>query len=56
LGAEIFTVGQTAIKVVLNKVAKHDKACSDNQHAFIQFVFDTFDFLAPEAVSLLQRV
>jgi hypothetical protein len=51
-----FTVGQTTIKVVLSKVAKYEKTCSNNQHTFIPFVFDTFDFLTPEAVSLLQRV
>jgi hypothetical protein len=28
----------------------------DNQHSFILFVFDIFGFLAPEAVSSLQRV
>jgi len=27
-----------------------------NQHAFIPFAFDTFGFLAPEAVDLLHRV
>jgi hypothetical protein len=37
-------------------VAKHEKVCSDNQHAFIPFAFDTFSFLAPEAVDLLHRV
>ena len=37
-------------------MAKHEKACSDNQHAFIPFVFDTFGFLAPETVDLLHRV
>jgi len=37
-------------------VATHEKACSDNQHAFIPFAFDTFDFLAPEVVDLLHRV
>ena len=30
--------------------------CSDNQHAFIPFAFDTFGFLAPEVVDLLHRV
>jgi hypothetical protein len=39
-----------------SKVIKHEKICFDNQHAFIPFVFDTFDFLAQEVVSLLQRV
>jgi hypothetical protein len=33
------------------KVVKHEKTCSDNQHAFIPFSFDTFGFLAPEVVS-----
>jgi len=28
----------------------------DNQHAFIQFAFDTFYFLAPKDVDLLHRV
>jgi hypothetical protein len=45
-----------ALKATLCKVAKHEKACSNNQHAFILFAFDTFDFLAPQVVSLLQRV
>jgi hypothetical protein len=37
-------------------VVKHEKAYPDNQHVFIPFAFDTFGFLAPEAVSFLQRV
>jgi len=53
LGVGPFTVGQTALKVASSKVAKYEKACSDNQHAFIPFAFDTFGFLAPEAVDLL---
>jgi len=56
LGVGPFTVGQTALKAASSKVAKHEKACSDNQHAFIPFAFDTFGFLAPEAVGLLHRV
>ncbi|KAL6545127.1 hypothetical protein OROHE_009792 [Orobanche hederae] len=51
-----FTVGQAALKAASSKVVKHEKACSDNQHAFIPFAFDTFGFLSPEAVDLLQRV
>jgi len=43
-------------KAASSKVAKHEKACSDNQHVFIPFAFDTFGFLAPEAVDLLHRV
>lgn len=50
------TVGQEALKAALSSVAKHEKACSDNQHAFILFVFDTFGFLEPKVVDLLQRV
>jgi hypothetical protein len=56
LGVGPFTVGQTALNVASSKVAKHEKACSDNQHAFIPFAFDTFSFLAPEVVDLLHRV
>nr|GEW28892.1 auxilin-like protein [Tanacetum cinerariifolium] len=46
----------TALKVVSCKVTKHEKACIENQHVFIPFAFDTFCFLAPEAVELLSRV
>ena len=57
LGVGPFTIGQTALKVASSKVTKHEKACSDNQHVFIPFAFDTFSFLAPpEAVDLLHRV
>nr|GEW35853.1 auxilin-like protein [Tanacetum cinerariifolium] len=51
-----FTVGQTALKAASCKVTKHEKACIENQHVFIPFAFDTFGFLAPEAVELLNRV
>ena len=56
LGVGPFTVGQATLKVVSSKMAKHKKACSDNHHVFIPFDFDTFGFLAPEAVDLLHRV
>jgi hypothetical protein len=36
--------------------AKHEKTCSHNQHALILFMFDTFDFLVPEAANHLQKV
>ncbi|KAJ0558615.1 putative exostosin [Helianthus annuus] len=52
LGGSAFTVGQAAS----GKVTKHEKACLDNQHVFIPFAFDTFGFLAIEAVDLLSRV
>jgi hypothetical protein len=51
-----FTVGQVALKAASSKVAKHERACSENQHVFIPFAFDTFGFLAPEAVNVLKRV
>jgi hypothetical protein len=56
LGVGAFTVGQVALKATSSKVAKHEKACSDNHHDFIPFAFDTFGFLASEAVDLLNRV
>ncbi|KAL8243352.1 hypothetical protein R6Q59_009610 [Mikania micrantha] len=39
-----------------DKVAKHEKACLENQHVFTPFAFDTFGFLAPESVNFLNRV
>jgi len=56
LGVGAFTVGHAALKAASSKVAKHEKARSDNQHAFIPFAFDTFGLLAPEVVDLLHRV
>ncbi|PNY11632.1 auxilin-like protein [Trifolium pratense] len=53
---EDFTVGQAALKVASSKVAKHERACFENQHVFIPFAFDTFGFLALEAVDVLKRV
>ncbi|GKD11573.1 hypothetical protein Tco_1195980 [Tanacetum coccineum] len=53
LSSRGFTVGQAALKATSCKVAKHEKACIENQHVFIPFAFDTFGFLAPEAVELL---
>ncbi|MCI03397.1 auxilin-like protein [Trifolium medium] len=51
-----FIVGQAALKAASSKVAKHERTCSNNQHAFIPFAFDTFGFLTPEAVDILKRV
>ncbi|GJZ83075.1 hypothetical protein Tco_0648248 [Tanacetum coccineum] len=45
LSSRGFTVGQTALKAASCKVAKHEKACIENQHVFIPFAFDTFGFL-----------
>ncbi|KAL6520866.1 hypothetical protein OROGR_017435 [Orobanche gracilis] len=56
LGNEDFTMGQAALQVASCKVIKHEKACIENQHVFIPFAFDTFGFLAPEAVDILNRV
>ncbi|GKE14526.1 putative reverse transcriptase domain-containing protein [Tanacetum coccineum] len=46
----------SGLKAASSKVTKHEKACIENQHVFIPFAFDTFGFLAPEAVELLSRV
>ncbi|GJX66651.1 hypothetical protein Tco_0300994 [Tanacetum coccineum] len=51
-----FVAGQAALKAESSKVAKHVKACLENQHVFIPFAFDTFGFLAPEAEEFLNRV
>lgn len=51
-----FVAGQAALKAELSKVAKHEKACLENQHVFTLFAFDTFGFLAPEAVEFLTMV
>ncbi|GKC21173.1 hypothetical protein Tco_1023323 [Tanacetum coccineum] len=51
-----FVAGQAALKAESSKVAKHEKACLENQHVFIPFAFDTFGFPAPEADEFLTRV
>lgn len=51
-----FTVGQATFKAASNNLVEHEKTCSDNQHVFIPFAFDTFGFLAPEVVDLLHGV
>ncbi|GKA33126.1 hypothetical protein Tco_0719493 [Tanacetum coccineum] len=53
LSSRGFIVGQDALKASSCKVAKHEKACIKNQHMIIPFAFDTFCFLAAEAVELL---
>ncbi|KAL8266895.1 hypothetical protein R6Q59_004239 [Mikania micrantha] len=40
----------------VSPLAKHEKACAENQHAFIPFAFDTFGSLAPDAATFLKRV
>ncbi|MCI60704.1 xylem serine proteinase, partial [Trifolium medium] len=49
-------MGRTILKAASSKMGKHEKACSDKQHVFISFAFDTFDFLAPEVIDLMKRV
>jgi hypothetical protein len=56
LGVGDFTVGQEALKVGSSKMIKYENACFDNQHVFIPFAFDNFDFLTPETVDLLKRI
>jgi hypothetical protein len=56
LRTEDFIAGLATLKAASNKMVKHEKVCSNNQHAFIPFAFDTFAFLARDAVNLLQRV
>ena len=56
LSSQSFTAGNAALKAASCKVTKHEKACIENQHVFIPFAFDTFGFLAPEAVKLINRV
>jgi hypothetical protein len=51
-----FTVGQGGFKAASSKVVKHERACSENQHVFILFAFDIFDFLAPKTVNILKIV
>ncbi|GJT27747.1 hypothetical protein Tco_0908022, partial [Tanacetum coccineum] len=50
-----FTAGQAALKAASCKVKKHKKASIKNQHVLIPFAFDTFGFLAREAVELSSR-
>jgi hypothetical protein len=56
LTSEVFIVGQMTLKAASIKVAKHERACSNNQYVFIPFAFDTFDFLTPNDVNVLKRV
>ncbi|KAL8264983.1 hypothetical protein R6Q59_023113 [Mikania micrantha] len=51
-----FVARQAVLKAELRKIAKHEKACAENQHAFIPFAFDTFGSLAPDAATFLKRV
>jgi hypothetical protein len=55
LATEDFIVRQAALKAASSKIVKHEKACSDNQHAFIPFAFYTFGFLAPDRCEYFER-
>jgi hypothetical protein len=44
------------LKAASSKMTKYEKACSDNQHVFIPFAFNTFSFLASNVVNLLKIV
>ncbi|GJY85591.1 hypothetical protein Tco_0855163 [Tanacetum coccineum] len=56
LSSRGFTMGQATLKAASCKLTKHEKACIENQHVFIHFAFDTFGFLAPEVLELLNKV
>ncbi|KAL8250908.1 hypothetical protein R6Q59_034601 [Mikania micrantha] len=51
-----FVAREAVLKAELGKIAKHEKACAENQHAFIPFAFNTFGSLAPDAATFLKRV
>ncbi|MFS7917653.1 putative exostosin [Helianthus anomalus] len=51
-----FVAGQAITKSEAGKVAKHEKACIENEHVFLPFAFDTFGALSPDAVRFLKRV
>ncbi|KAL8258895.1 hypothetical protein R6Q59_026848 [Mikania micrantha] len=51
-----FVARQAVLKAELGKIAKHEKACAENQHAFIPFAFDTFGSLVPDDATFLKRV
>ncbi|KAL8233414.1 hypothetical protein R6Q59_019514 [Mikania micrantha] len=51
-----FVASHAALKAESGKVAKHEKACLENQHVFTSVAFDTFEVLVPKAVNFLNRV
>lgn len=56
LGSRVFTMMHAALKDASCKMVKHEKICIENQHTFIHFAIDTFGFLTPDVVKLLNRV
>jgi hypothetical protein len=51
-----FYWGMSSPQNCFKKMTKHEKTYFDNQHVFILFIFDTFDFLAPKIENLLKIV
>lgn len=39
-----FSLGYATLEVTSSKMVKHENVCSNNQHTFIPFAFDTFLF------------
>lgn len=54
-GLEVLRGEKAVLKSVSSKVAKYEKMCFDN-HVYIPFVFDNFDFLTLKTMSLLPKV
>jgi hypothetical protein len=55
LGVGDFTVGRTTLKVASNKMAKHEKTCSDNPHVFISFAFNTYGFFSTRGCKSFEK-
>ena len=51
-----FVAGTAVLKAESKKVDKHATTCTENQHVFVPFAFDTFGSLAPDAIRFLDRV
>jgi len=49
-------VNKTVLTATYTKVAKSERTCIKNQHIFLPFAFETFGFLALDAVEILNRV
>lgn len=48
MSVDVLVYEHATFKAASSKVNKHEKACSDNQDAFIPFAFDTSGFLVPK--------
>lgn len=49
-------VDQAVERAAKKKVDKHEKACVENNHAFLPFAFDSFGALEREAGEFLRRI